>query len=87
MLVKRPVEVATTAALNLEFLGAKDRETTLHRCLGRFKRFAIGLARRTLCWREDVQAEEEVWSYNHTYREFGTNAVPRRRRDVVVPRR
>ena len=87
VLVKRPVEVATTAALNLEYLGSKDRETTLHRCLGRFKRFAAGLARRTLCWREDVQAEEDSWSYNHLYREYGTNAVPRRRRDVVVPRR
>ena len=77
VLVKRPVEVATTAALNLEFLGSKDRERTLSDCLGRFKKLAHGLATRTLCWREDVQEESGLWS-SFRDRVFGS-PVPKRR--------
>lgn len=76
VLVKRPAEVSTTAALNLEFLGDRNRENTLPQSLTRFKRLAGGLARRTLCWREDVQEEFGLWS-SFRDRVFGS-PVPKR---------
>lgn len=77
VLVKRPIEVATTAALNLEFLGSKDRQARLSDWLGRFKKLAHGLATRTLCWREDVQTVDCLLSSLRN-RVFGS-PVPKRR--------